>query len=46
MEPLTADAPDDAYARLMLGRTLQRLGEDDRAAPHLRMAVAMTPEYA
>ncbi|MFD0899403.1 DsbA family protein [Actinomadura sediminis] len=46
LERLVADAPDDAYARLMLGRTLRRLGEGDRAAPHLKMAAAMTPEFA
>ena len=43
---LVADAPDDSYARLMLGRTLQRLGRDDEAAAQLRLAAAMTPEYA
>jgi predicted DsbA family dithiol-disulfide isomerase len=46
LEQLTADAPDDAYARLLLGRTLQRLGKEDQAAPHLKMAAAMTPEFA
>jgi len=30
----------------MLGRTLQRLGRDDEAAAQLRLAAAMTPEYA
>lgn len=46
LERLIADAPDDAYARLMLGRTLQRLGKADQAAPHLKMAAAMAPEFA
>lgn len=34
--------PVEHYARLMLGRTLERLGRPDEAAPHLRMAAAMT----
>ncbi|RSN54671.1 DsbA family oxidoreductase [Actinomadura sp. WAC 06369] len=46
LERLIAAAPDDAYARLLLGRTLQRLGDADRAAPHLKMAAAMAPEFA
>ncbi|MGW3493292.1 DsbA family protein [Streptomyces sp. NPDC001020] len=46
LEQLVNDAPDDSYARLMLGRTLQRLGKHDQAALHLKMAAAMTPEYA
>ncbi|MEV0602383.1 DsbA family oxidoreductase [Streptomyces sp. NPDC050315] len=45
LEALVVDAPDDSYARLMLGRTLQRLGKEDEAALHLRMAAAMTPEF-
>ncbi|MFJ8855925.1 DsbA family protein [Streptomyces sp. NPDC102437] len=43
---LVADAPDDSYARLMLGRTLQRLGRAEEAAVHLKVAAAMTPEFA
>jgi predicted DsbA family dithiol-disulfide isomerase len=46
LERLVAAAPDDAYARHLLGRTLQRQGRDAEAAPHLRMAAAMAPEYA
>lgn len=46
LERLVHDVPDDSYARLMLGRTLQRLGDDDQAASHLRIAAAMTPTYA
>ncbi|AZM55578.1 disulfide bond formation protein DsbA [Streptomyces sp. WAC 01529] len=46
LEQLIVDAPDDSYARLMLGRTLQRLGREKQAAPHLRVAAAMTPEFA
>ncbi|MDA0632507.1 DsbA family protein [Nonomuraea sp. MCN248] len=46
LERLVAAAPDDAYARHLLGRTLQRQGHADEAAPHLRMAAAMAPEYA
>lgn len=45
LEQLVADAPGDSYARLMLGRTLQRLGMADAAAPHLKLATAMTPEF-
>ncbi|WP_030259521.1 DsbA family protein [Streptomyces violens] len=46
LEALVGDALDDSYARLMLGRTLQRLGKEDEAALHLKMAAAMTPEFA
>ncbi|MEU0370712.1 tetratricopeptide repeat protein [Streptomyces sp. NPDC006283] len=38
--------PVEHYARLMLGRTLERQGRPDAAAPHLRMAAAMTGEQA
>ncbi|MFF5713231.1 MULTISPECIES: tetratricopeptide repeat protein [Streptomyces] len=34
--------PVEHYARLMLGRVLERQGRKDEAAPHLRMAAAMT----
>lgn len=33
--------PVESYARLMLGRTLQRQGRPDDARPHLRMAAAL-----
>ncbi|MGC0379224.1 tetratricopeptide repeat protein [Streptomyces sp. SAI-229] len=33
--------PVERYARLMLGRTLQRQGRDDEARPHLRIAAAL-----
>jgi predicted DsbA family dithiol-disulfide isomerase len=46
LEAMLADHPADSYARLMLGRTLERQGRADEAATHLRMAAAMTPEYA
>jgi predicted DsbA family dithiol-disulfide isomerase len=46
LERLVGDEPDDSDARLMLGRTLQRLGREDEAAPHLRVAAVMTPEFA
>ncbi|MBD0707047.1 MULTISPECIES: tetratricopeptide repeat protein [unclassified Streptomyces] len=36
--------PVEHYARLMLGRTLERLGRKDEAAPHLRLAAAMAGE--
>ncbi|MGX2997136.1 DsbA family protein [Streptomyces sp. JNUCC 64] len=40
LEPLVAERPDDFYLRLLYGRTLERLGLDERARPHLRLAVA------
>jgi hypothetical protein len=46
LEATLAEYPDDSYARLMLGRTLQRQGRGAEAEMHLRMAAAMTPEYA
>ncbi|WP_241235535.1 tetratricopeptide repeat protein [Streptomyces sp. KPB2] len=45
LEKLVAENPDDAYARLLLGRTLERRGEVESAARHLRIAAAMNPEY-
>ena len=36
--------PVEDYARLMLGRTLERQGRPLDAAPHLRLAAAMTGE--
>ncbi|MFI8370562.1 tetratricopeptide repeat protein [Streptomyces sp. NPDC085460] len=36
--------PVEHYARLMLGRTLERQGRADEAAPHLRLAAAMSGE--
>ncbi|MGA5700028.1 DsbA family protein [Peterkaempfera bronchialis] len=45
LEPLVAETPDDSYAQLLLGRVLKRQGLGAEAAPHLRMASAMTPEY-
>ncbi|MET8685072.1 tetratricopeptide repeat protein [Streptomyces sp. NPDC004732] len=38
--------PVESYARLMLGRTLQRQNRADDAAPHLRMAAALDGEFA
>ena len=46
LEATLADHPSDSYARLMLGRTLERQGHSAEAGTHLRMAAAMTPEYA
>ena len=46
LEATLADHPADSYARLMLGRTLERQGRAAEAEKHLRMAAAMTPEYA
>ena len=36
--------PVEHYARLMLGRALERQGRHADAAPHLRMAAAMSGE--
>ncbi|MEU4063212.1 tetratricopeptide repeat protein [Streptomyces wedmorensis] len=36
--------PVEHYARLMLGRTLERQGRTAEAAAHLRLAAAMTGE--
>ncbi|MDQ0939149.1 M48 family metallopeptidase [Streptomyces sp. V1I1] len=35
-------SPVEHYSRLMLGRTLERQGRPQDAAPHLRMAAAMS----
>ncbi|MGL5909285.1 MAG: tetratricopeptide repeat protein [Phycicoccus sp.] len=35
---ILADDPDEAYANLVLGRTLQRQGRHAEATPHLAMA--------
>ncbi|MHC5256577.1 tetratricopeptide repeat protein [Streptomyces sp. UC4497] len=37
--------PVEHYARLMLGRTLERQGRHDEAAPHLRMASALAGDF-
>ncbi|MFI6878799.1 tetratricopeptide repeat protein [Streptomyces sp. NPDC050400] len=37
--------PVEHYARLMLGRTLERQGRDAEAAPHLRMAAAFAGDF-
>ncbi|WP_051966473.1 tetratricopeptide repeat protein [Kitasatospora mediocidica] len=36
--------PAESYARLMLGRTLQRQSRPDEARPHLRLAAAMADD--
>ncbi|MEV5986594.1 tetratricopeptide repeat protein [Streptomyces sp. NPDC052051] len=36
--------PVERYARLMLGRTLERQGRGDEARPHLRIASALAGE--
>ncbi|MFQ6148761.1 tetratricopeptide repeat protein [Streptomyces seoulensis] len=38
--------PVEHYARLMLGRTLQRQGRHEEAAAHLRIASAFAGEFA
>ncbi|SNR40538.1 DsbA family protein [Blastococcus mobilis] len=40
LEPLAREKPGDTQLRLLLGRTLQRLGEEDQARVHLRLAEA------
>lgn len=42
LEPLVEQRPDDFYVRMLYGRTLQRLGLDAQARPHLRLALAMS----
>ncbi|MGA4838308.1 tetratricopeptide repeat protein [Streptomyces sp. G45] len=37
--------PVEHYARLMLGRVLERQGRDADAAPHLRMAAALSGDF-
>ncbi|MEI7033406.1 tetratricopeptide repeat protein [Streptomyces pratensis] len=37
--------PVESYARLMLGRTLERQGRGADAAPHLRMAAAFAGDF-
>ncbi|MFE6039023.1 tetratricopeptide repeat protein [Streptomyces sp. NPDC056452] len=37
--------PVEEYARLMLGRTLERQGRSSEAAPHLRMAAALSGDF-
>lgn len=37
--------PVEHYARLMLGRTLQRQGRQDEAASHLRIASALSGDF-
>ncbi len=39
-------APSDAYAHLMLGRTLQRQSRHEEAVGPLRLAAVMDPELA
>jgi predicted DsbA family dithiol-disulfide isomerase len=46
LEELVAEQPADAYAQLLLGRTLQRLARHEEAQPHLRLGGAMVPAYA
>lgn len=37
--------PVEHYARLMLGRTLERQGRGDEAQPHLRLASALAGDF-
>jgi predicted Zn-dependent protease len=41
LEELVTRRPDDGWARLALGRTLQRQGRADEGARHLRVAAAL-----
>ncbi len=38
--------PVEHYARLMLGRTLERQGRQEEAGTHLRIASALTGDFA
>ncbi|WP_327179641.1 tetratricopeptide repeat protein [Streptomyces sp. NBC_01335] len=38
--------PVEDYARLLLGRTLERQGRHEEAGPHLRMAAALNGDFA
>ncbi|MEV0093972.1 tetratricopeptide repeat protein [Streptomyces sp. NPDC050738] len=38
--------PVEEYALLMLGRTLERQGRHAEAAPHLRMAAALSGDFS
>jgi hypothetical protein len=44
LERLVSDQPGDDYSRLLLGRTLRRLGNGHDAQGHLRLAEAMQPQ--
>lgn len=46
LEEIVSEGADDAYAHLLLGRTLQRQGERESAEPHLRLAAVMDPALA
>lgn len=46
LRALVARDPVEHYARLMLGRTLQRQGRDDEAESHLRIASALAGDFA
>ncbi|WP_105969674.1 tetratricopeptide repeat protein [Streptomyces geranii] len=37
--------PVEQYARLLLGRTLQRQGRHEEAAPHMRLAAALAGDF-
>ncbi|WEH38246.1 tetratricopeptide repeat protein [Streptomyces sp. NBC_01218] len=37
--------PVEDYARLLLGRTLERQGRHEEAKPHLRMAAALNGDF-
>ncbi|RCK68515.1 MULTISPECIES: tetratricopeptide repeat protein [Desertihabitans] len=46
LETILAQDPTEPYARLMMVRTLERLGRPDEAATHRRLAEAMGVELA
>jgi predicted DsbA family dithiol-disulfide isomerase len=41
LEELVAEHPADAYAHVLLGRTLERMSRGEQAGPHLRLGAAM-----
>jgi predicted DsbA family dithiol-disulfide isomerase len=46
LEELVAGHPTDAYAHVLLGRTLQRLGRHPQAQTHMQLGAALEPTYA
>ncbi|MGW4974158.1 tetratricopeptide repeat protein [Streptomyces albidoflavus] len=46
LRTLLAADPVESYATLLLGRTLERQGRNDEARPYLRMAAAMSGDFA
>ncbi|MCX4903276.1 M48 family metallopeptidase [Streptomyces sp. NBC_00878] len=45
LRTLVEKDPVEHYARLMLGRTLQRQGRHEEAEPHMRLASALSGDF-